>query len=145
MMQRSSHVLQASPELSLWTNHMVCLLSFPFILALESTVLLSVNCTLCCYAGISPAPALTRLSSFWLCFAGDSAGGLVGGVRCCLVSGITGPRCKAMGVTSPVLERQTPALQQPVANYHITNSALRRGMNSSGAQRDSWSSASSSL
>lgn len=106
-------VLQTSPELLIWTNHIVCLLSFPFILTLESTVLLSMNCVLYCYVCINSAQALTRLSILCLYFAGDNPGGLAVRVRCCFVIAIVGYRCKATGVTGPVLERRTPALQNP--------------------------------
>lgn len=104
MVQRTFCILQASPELSIWTNHIACLLSFPFILTLESTILLSMNCILYYYLCINSAQTLIRLSILCLCFAGDNPDSLVGRVRCCLVIAVAGCRCKAMDVTSPVLE-----------------------------------------
>ena len=134
MVQRSFCVLQVMPELSIWTNHIVCLLSFPFILTLESTILLSMNCILYCYVCINSAQALTRLSILCLCFTGDNPGHLVVKVRKMLPCDChCGVQVQSNACYQSCSGETDTNIAKPTAWMLLITmlaSALRRGMNS---------------
>lgn len=62
MVKRSFYIIQMSPELSIWPNHIVCLQSSPFILILESTIFLSMRYVPYCSVCIISAQEVSTLS-----------------------------------------------------------------------------------